>query len=81
MKSEHASLVAPSGASPEETVRRKDEFDRLIRPRFATVLSAEQREFGEQYFAERLQRRHKALDLYLAMLSSGGGAVFTVEAD
>jgi hypothetical protein len=38
-----------------------DEFDRRIKPRFDAVLSVEQREFAERYFAGRAERRHKTL--------------------
>jgi hypothetical protein len=48
------------------STRDRDEFDRRIKPRFATVLSAEQREFAEQYFAGRAERRHNPLSSHLA---------------
>jgi len=35
-----------------------DAFDARIKPRFEAVLSVEQREFAERYFAGRAERRH-----------------------
>ena len=87
MKAERHLLHKPPSSThgtlgyAEELIRRRDEFDRLIKPRFDALLSAEQREFAEQYFAGRAKRRHYALDSYRDMLSTGSRVAFTYPPD
>jgi hypothetical protein len=87
MKSERSLRRSLPAAAPdtleyaEDLTRRRDEFDLLIKPRFDALLSAEQREFAERYFAARAERRRNALDSYRNMLATGARVAFTYPPD
>jgi hypothetical protein len=68
-------------AHAQEIVSRMDDFDRAIEPRFEALLSPEQQESATQYFAGRMERRHRALDAHLKLSSEGVRVGFTFPAD
>jgi len=56
--SQLVSIMRAERGDQLQAAPNSDELDRRIEPRFAAVLSVEQREFAERYFAGRAERRH-----------------------
>lgn len=62
--SQLVSIMRAERGERQELWPNSDEYDLRIKPRFAAVLSTEQREHAERYFVGRAERRHKPLSSY-----------------
>jgi hypothetical protein len=66
----------------EQTIRLLDEIDRSLEEHFTELLSPEQNEVALRHFAERMKRRHAALDHHKRYVAEGGSPVgFSYPAD
>jgi hypothetical protein len=59
--SQLVSIMRAARGDQLELAPNSDEFDQRIKPRFDAVLSVEQRDSAELYFAGRAERRHNPL--------------------